>query len=541
MRVGVYARISQTGERSVAVERQLEDCELFAEDRGWDVSERYVDDGVSAFSKRERPEFQRLLADIKAERLDVLLCYHPDRLSRHTRSPEYNALYDLLEHEDDRRVLIVDADGQEYRLWTSGGDDAFSRAIAVAQHESKRKSERIKVAYRKKRRDGLSFTSKLPYGYAKNRDGAVVQDDDRAQVVREIFDRFLMGERISSIARELRRRGSPSPVPGEGWRARDVSTVLTRPRYAGLYGSRKPTGTGWREFGRELERKGLKGGWPTVITVDELQSAWSRLDENAQRIGTRASATGGPWRAATFMSGIAVCGSCGEPVAAQSSTNPRMMYTCGHKSANRHVQRRIGEVDDFVEQRLVARLGDPVILDAIREVHNERQDQERVHWRQELLQARRIRNENSDDYVNQLVSREEYLRVSETVNERINALEARLDHPAPAAPGDGALALLGSARDPVTAWEGLNLDQRRIVAQAFMDSVWLWADRPFERGVTLTDENVTLVWKGEEPPPARLYPQVASRPSLRTTEQALLQDRRTPGVSREDLVKHATG
>ncbi len=69
VRAGIYARISSDREGDgLGVARQLEDCERLAERKGWRVAERYVDDDVSAWSGKRRPEYERMLDDLRGGR-----------------------------------------------------------------------------------------------------------------------------------------------------------------------------------------------------------------------------------------------------------------------------------------------------------------------------------------------------------------------------------------------------------------------------------------------------------------------------------------
>jgi site-specific DNA recombinase len=79
----IYARISHdaTGE-ALGVERQLDDCRRLAHELGWTVADEYVDNDRSAFSGRERPEYRRLMDDVKAGTRDGILAWHTDRLHR---------------------------------------------------------------------------------------------------------------------------------------------------------------------------------------------------------------------------------------------------------------------------------------------------------------------------------------------------------------------------------------------------------------------------------------------------------------------------
>ncbi|HEX2625607.1 MAG TPA: recombinase family protein, partial [Candidatus Limnocylindrales bacterium] len=79
-RAAIYARISNDPEGDrLGVNRQVEDCRKEAERRGWPVVDLYVDDDKSAWSGKVRPEYQRMVADIDARKIDAVLFWHPDR------------------------------------------------------------------------------------------------------------------------------------------------------------------------------------------------------------------------------------------------------------------------------------------------------------------------------------------------------------------------------------------------------------------------------------------------------------------------------
>jgi len=79
----IYARISRdsSGE-GLGVARQLEDARREAERRGWPVAEEYVDNDIFAYRGKRRPEYQRMLADIAEGRVNAVVVYNFDRLTR---------------------------------------------------------------------------------------------------------------------------------------------------------------------------------------------------------------------------------------------------------------------------------------------------------------------------------------------------------------------------------------------------------------------------------------------------------------------------
>src|SRR3989442_697497 len=85
----IYARISSDNDGTAAgVTRQVSDCQAWAARHGWTVAEVYIDNDVSAYSGRHRPEYRRMLDGLLDGRCDGVLVYHLDRLHRQPRELE---------------------------------------------------------------------------------------------------------------------------------------------------------------------------------------------------------------------------------------------------------------------------------------------------------------------------------------------------------------------------------------------------------------------------------------------------------------------
>src|SRR6188472_4146785 len=139
-RAGIYARISSDREADgLAIGRQLDDCERLAEERGWRVVERYIDQDVSAYKGRLRPAYRRLLGDLRTGSIDGVIVYHLDRLHRQPR--------ELEEFFDDCKAAGVDdLASVTGRINLADPDGQFQARIlgAVAKKESDGKSRRIR-------------------------------------------------------------------------------------------------------------------------------------------------------------------------------------------------------------------------------------------------------------------------------------------------------------------------------------------------------------------------------------------------------------
>src|SRR3954454_23408465 len=96
MRAAVYTRISRDEEGlGHGVDRQREDCERLVAQRGWDLGEVFVENDVSAStaSRKPRPVYERMMAEVRAGRFQVVVAYSTSRLTRRPR--EWMDLIDL--------------------------------------------------------------------------------------------------------------------------------------------------------------------------------------------------------------------------------------------------------------------------------------------------------------------------------------------------------------------------------------------------------------------------------------------------------------
>ena len=108
VRAAIYVRISKdrTG-AGLGVARQEEDCRALCERRGWLIARVYVDNDVSAYSGKPRPAWRELLADLEAGRMDAVVCWHVDRL---TRSPR--ELEDVIDLHDGQGIALATVTGE---------------------------------------------------------------------------------------------------------------------------------------------------------------------------------------------------------------------------------------------------------------------------------------------------------------------------------------------------------------------------------------------------------------------------------------------
>src|SRR5262245_19566511 len=112
----IYCRLSQdrTGE-SLGIERQEQLCRKLADEKGWTVTEVYIDRDISAYSGRRRPSYDRMVDDLKNGIRDAVVVVDQDRLTRHVRELE-----DFISLADANGIALASVSG-EIDLSTSDG------------------------------------------------------------------------------------------------------------------------------------------------------------------------------------------------------------------------------------------------------------------------------------------------------------------------------------------------------------------------------------------------------------------------------------
>jgi DNA invertase Pin-like site-specific DNA recombinase len=203
LRCAVYTRkSSEEGleQEFNSLDAQREACEAYVASQkaeGWLlVPDRYDDGGISG-ATLERPALKRLLSDIEAQRVDVVVVYKIDRLSR--------ALMDfakLVEVFDRNNVTFVSVT-QSFNTTTSMGRLTLNILLSFAQFEREVIGERIRDKVAASRRKGMWMGGFVPLGYDV-KDRRLVVNAAEANRVRMIFERFIKIGSATTLVRTLR-------------------------------------------------------------------------------------------------------------------------------------------------------------------------------------------------------------------------------------------------------------------------------------------------------------------------------------------------
>jgi site-specific DNA recombinase len=186
-----------------SLDAQRDACEAYIKSQasqGWRALPQHYDDPAYSGGNLERPSLQRLLKDIDAGRIDVIVVYKIDRLTRSLAD-----FAKLVEAFDAKSISFV-AVTQQFNTTTSMGRLTLNVLLSFAQFERELSSERVRDKIAASRRKGKWTGGTVPLGYDA-RDKKLVVNKAEAETVRYIFKRYLELQSFGKLVEDLDRNG----------------------------------------------------------------------------------------------------------------------------------------------------------------------------------------------------------------------------------------------------------------------------------------------------------------------------------------------
>lgn len=191
-----------------SLDAQYEACAAYAlsqKHEGWEVLPDRYDDGGFSGGNMQRPGLKRLLADVEAGKVDIILVYKIDRLTRSLA--DFAKIVDVLDKAKASFVSIT----QSFNTTTSMGRLTLNMLLSFAQFEREVTGERIRDKIAASKRKGLWMGGPVPLGYdVDNR--RLVTNDEEAELVRHIMQRYLELGSVVELADDLNAKGYRTKV-----------------------------------------------------------------------------------------------------------------------------------------------------------------------------------------------------------------------------------------------------------------------------------------------------------------------------------------
>lgn len=226
-RVAAYARISMESERmhhSLSAQISYYNA-LIQKKPEWEFAGVYADDGISGTGIAKRTEFQRMLADCEAGKINIILTKSIQRFARNT--------VDLLETVRHLKDIGVEVRFEKENINSMSGDGELMLSIlaSFAQEESRSISENVKWGTKKRFEQGIPNGHFQIYGYRWEGDHLVVEPKE-AKIVKLIFDNFMNGLSAESTEKQLEEMGVKS-YKGVHFSNSSIRQILSNVTYTG--------------------------------------------------------------------------------------------------------------------------------------------------------------------------------------------------------------------------------------------------------------------------------------------------------------------
>lgn len=292
LRAGLYERVS-TDEQALhgySIGTQIATLEEYCRENNIKIVNHYTDEGISgAKPPLKRPALQRLLNDVQAGKIDIIIFTKLDRWFRSVQ--EYYKVQEILDKHNVAWKTIL----EDYNTATADGRLKVNIMLSVAANERERDSERVKAVLKHKiKNKEAAFGGKAPWGFIKQKDEQgikrLVKDPETQDMVQEFWDMMLKYENLNKVANYMGdTHGIIKPI--KWW-----ADVKNREFYCGCY-------------------RGIEDFCPAYIT----RADWLRLKSKPNIKKTQKNKV-------YLFTGLIKCPVCGHILSCSSCTKKNKTY-----------------------------------------------------------------------------------------------------------------------------------------------------------------------------------------------------------------------
>lgn len=289
MRTAIYVRVStlEQAEEGYSIEEQTDKLKKYCEIKNWKVSDVYIDAGFSG-ANVDRPGLKRLIRDIKGKKIDLVLVYKLDRLSRSQKDTLY-LIEDVFAKHGAEFVSL----NENFDTSTPFGKAMIGILAVFAQLEREQIKERMQMGKAGRAKAGKAMGwARAPFGY-KYVDGNYEVVELEAQIVKQIFHDYLSGISITKLKDRMNEEGYiAKDIP---WSYRTIRQTLDNPTYAGY---------------TKYKGQVFLGNHEAIVSnevFDEVQNQLAIRQKEAYAKNNNPR----PFQAKYLVSGLVRCGHCG--------------------------------------------------------------------------------------------------------------------------------------------------------------------------------------------------------------------------------------
>lgn len=398
---GLYPRVSTDDQvrEGFSLDEQEKEMKKLYMYKNYQIYKVYREEGVSA-KNMNRPKFQEMIQDLKDGKINRIIVYKLDRLTRSIQDLE--VICKLIE----KYHCSLDSVSEEINTDTATGVFFIRMTTILAQLEIERTSERTKFGLKGAAKNG-HFCGKAPIGYRKINKELVI-DDLESEVVKEIFDDYVNGLSVCTITKKLNNKNALN----RNWRTTTIDRMLSNYIYCGdyLYGKRA----------KNMKPIHLENICPAIIDKETFKMVQTQKERNLKNYTRK--------HTYVYMQKI-VCSKCNKIMGGSSTTSrnkpTKIYYKCNCCNT------RINEKK--IEKPLMLFLNDMLdyyllIDNNFKSFFNEDLNIEIDKYNKMLDKCNKKLKKIKEAYLDDLIDKEEFITEEKAVKSQINDLEFKLNH-----------------------------------------------------------------------------------------------------------------
>ena len=326
MIVGAYVRVStqEQANEGFSVGEQTDRLKKYCEAHDWKIYQIYTDAGFTG-ANMERPALQQMMRDIKAGRIQKVVVWKLDRLSR-SQKDTLSLIEDCFLANDCDFVSMR----ENFDTGTPFGNAIIGILAVFAQLEREQIKERMAMGKDARVKSGKwTGGSHVPFGY-KYVDGEIIVDDYEAMIVKEMFRLVLEGNSVYSICKQFNAKGYRTALNAE-FQQRTMKRMLTSQVYIGMI---------------KFKKRWHPGTHEAIIDVDTFERAQDLLQNRLDiKLGYYKQ---NPGKVSSYLGGMLICAHCGakysKNIYASTERGKKykyLKYTCNSRRyhGNKHLVR----------------------------------------------------------------------------------------------------------------------------------------------------------------------------------------------------------
>lgn len=230
LRVAAYCSIStDSDEQATSYEAQVEHyTEYIKKNPDWVFAGIYADDGISGTNTKKREEFNRMIDDCNAGKIDMIITKSISRFARNTLDclKYIRQLWDI--------NIPVLCEKESINTMDAKGEVLITIMASLAQQESQSLSQNVKLGLQYRYQQGkVQINHNRFLGYTKDEEGNLIIDPEQAEIVKRIYREYLEGLSMDKIAAGLERDGILTGTGGTRWHTSTINKILRNEKYIG--------------------------------------------------------------------------------------------------------------------------------------------------------------------------------------------------------------------------------------------------------------------------------------------------------------------